>query len=49
MKTVTDKLGSLIILEKPDQQPNQEAKELDTGHECKKQGAIKIKKIQPHK
>ena len=44
MKTVTDKLGSLIILEKPDQQPNQEAKELDTGHECKKQGEIKKKK-----
>lgn len=37
MKTVTDKLGSLIILEKPDPQPNQEAIELDIGHECKKQ------------
>ena len=44
MKTVTDKLGSLIIPEKPDQQPNQEAKELDTGHECKQQREIKKKK-----
>lgn len=48
MKTVTDKLGSLIILEKPDPQPNQEAIEPDIGHECKSKEKPK-KKVQPHK
>lgn len=41
MKMVTDKLGSVIILEKPDPQPNQEAVGLDVGHERKEQRETK--------